>query len=965
MQLAQVHDTQTDATHREPIWNLAVTRFLAALPGAAAVLVPDGQVIEVNRALLDRLDYPPGRPAALGLADLFAATDARQLDAFIASGASETSIHLQLLDARAVGRDAWVRLARLIFEDRPEIGILLSVLELPIEEARVVAAGSGRVARETVERAPPVDEAQAFARVANWELDVTTGRIDVSHTWYDIWGFDRDAELTFNAVLERLPPSEREPIASAVRDACDSGASFRLRHRIIRADGALCWAESMGHPDPGMGTPARRLRGVVLDITQRHAAEQAIARYEDIISASPDRIAFLDRGCRVQAANAAFLAWTRGGREAVIGRPLRDVAALDPATERIYRHLGRCLDRGEPILDEWRESAADGALREYELRLLPHRDEQDQVFGIVVNIRDVTSLRESERRLRQSAAIFDATSDGIMITDAAIRIVAVNDAFTQITGYAEAELLGRKPSLLSSHWHSRGFFIRMWRRLLTTGAWEGELWNRRKDGEIYLQKLRIRRVLDQQGRVCNYLGLFAERRPAASTALRTEHFANYDPLTKLPNRSLFGSRLTYALDPTRRNRPPLALFLLDLDRFENVNTSLGHSIGDELLRAVGLRLRETIRPADTLARLCGNQFGLLFEGVRTHLEAEEIARRLRTALRDPMMIRGHQMFVTFSLGIALDGGHGGCADTLMARADAALRRVKQGGRDGFRIHLDNSEDAEGERHQLMGLLRAGLAAGELDLTFRPRIDLETGRWTSAEARVRWYQPERGLMPAERFLPMAEASGLMVELGHWMLSEACQQMVAWRAEGLPIERLVLRVAETQLTRVDLFATVERQLRAAGLDPVALELAFDESFLVKHPEQVRETFHGLRQLGVGITLCEVGTGWLAPAVLRRLPIDRLCIHRSFVEAMLESKDDLAVVQALIALAQALDIDVVADGVRVDQQRVMLLNLGCLAAQGELFTPPLAALPFAARARAAARLAAATHAEVPMPT
>jgi diguanylate cyclase (GGDEF)-like protein/PAS domain S-box-containing protein len=928
MNLDQETTEDTMRADAAPQYTLDLGKLLDALPCGAVVLDVNQQVVAATRVFSTLLGYPRGFTSDLTFKDLVDAEDAARVGDFMASGEAEMSHTLCLRTRTGRPLTTSMRFSRLASGEAP----VTSVVGILIEERAIVNTPD--------QPQLPEDEAQAFAGVANWEIDVATGRTLASRTWYEIWGLEPDTEVTLDSLLLQIHPGDRDLASAAVRQAIEAAVPFRFRHRIIRPDGTLRWAESVGRLEPAGSDGAPKLSGVVLDITQRRAAEEALARYYDIVSASPDRIAFLDRACCLLAANAAFLTAIRQTRENALGHPLQEVEGQGPLSELVYRNLGRCLDGGHPVVDDIHESGPDGQMRESEVRLFPHRDDEDKVTGIVVNIRDVTSVRDSERRLLQSAVVYAATSDGVLMTDADGRIVAVNAAFSRITGYAEAEVLGRKPSLLNSHWHTKSFFTRMWRRLIKQGVWEGEIWNRRKDGEIYLQRLHIRRILDSRGRVTNFVGVFAERPVSANGPKHVEYLAHYDPLTKLPNRLLFDSRLAYAMDPARRNRTPVALFLLDLDRFANINASLGHQIGDELLRTVGLRLRETIRPADTLARLSGDQFGLLFEGIRTPTEAQEIARRLRSALRAPMTVRGHQVFVTMSMGIALEACAGNDTEVMFAHATTALGNVKQDGRDGFRIYSEPPIGTSTARQRLTAMLQSGLEAGEFELLFQPRVHLETGRWPGAEVRLRWHQPELGPVAHERLLALVESGGMTVELSQWLLAEACRQLRDWTLRGIPIGNLAVSISENQLTRFDLVDSLARLLRANELDPARLELSFAESLLFKHPEQSREVLDGLHRLGVGVALREVGTSWLAPQVLRRLPIHRLEIHRSFVDAMPNSADDLAVVQALIAMAQALDIDVTADGVREDRQRFILLNIGCSEAQGELFAPPLRA-------------------------
>lgn len=549
-----------------------------------------------------------------------------------------------------------------------------------------------------------------------------------------------------------------------------------------------------------------------------------------------------------------------------------------------------------------------------------------------IDIRDVTASRDSERRLLQFATVYAATSEGVLITDAAGLIVAVNPAFTRITGYTESEALGQKPNLLNSHWHPRSDFVGMWRLLSRQGSWQGDIWNRRKDGEIYLQKLTIRRVLDARGKVVNFVGVFAARQQ--SPRYRTDHLIHYDALTKLPNRLLFESRLEHAIEIGRRKASPLALILFDLDHFAHINSSLGHQIGDQLLRAVALRLRGVIRPSDTLARLRADQFGLLFEEIERIAEVEDIARRLQAVLHADLQVSNHQVFLSASLGAAVDIDMKSDRNALFAHAESSLRSAKRQGRNGLLISRVEPGKAGHEHQRLIDLLRTGLVKGEYRLMYRPRVDLETGIHTSAEVLIRWDQAEIGTVPPERFLTLANESGFMAELGEWELAMACRQLQHWLGKGFAIGGLSIHVSEAQLTRGNLIQTLERLLLENPLAANRLDLEFNESLLQKHPEQIAEVFDGLRRLGVSITLNDVGAGWTSPAALRRLPIKTLRIHPNFIESLPESRDDLAVVQALVAMAQALDLEILADGVRTDEQRQLLLTIGCQQAQGALF-------------------------------
>jgi diguanylate cyclase (GGDEF)-like protein/PAS domain S-box-containing protein len=675
----------------------------------------------------------------------------------------------------------------------------------------------------------------------------------------------------------------------------------------------------------------------------RHGNECTQAPYADMLAALPNRIALVDRGCRLLAANPAFLAFISGTLGESIGRPFMALGGASAMTTLIYRHLGACLDHGQSVVEDWCETTDCGDRLDHEVRLLPCRDAQGFVTGIVIEVRDVTVMREAERWRLQSAAVYAATSEGVLITDPEGIVVAVNAAFTQITGYAESEILGQKPSLLNAQWHSRGFFISLWRRLLRQGSWQGEIWNRRKNGEIYRQRLTIRRVLDSRGKLVNFVGLFAERRISSGTPRLAEHLIHYDALTKLPNRLLFESRLDHAIELGRRKESPLALFIIDLDHFSHINASLGYQIGDELLRAIGLKLREAIRPSDTLARLRADQFALLFEEVDDLDEVVLIANRLKTLMGAPIWIRGHQLHVSLSIGIAMSTELREDRRALMANAESALRQVKRQGRNGFQILSSAPDQVAREHRRLLDRLRAALGRSEFQLYYRPGMDMSTETLDSVAVSIHWEPPELGVISQERLLPLAEESGLILELGNWILACACRQLQDWIDRRLPIKRLVVEISEAQLTRGDLARTVAQRLEDYPAAAARLDLEFSERLLVKHREQIAEVFQGLNELGVGICLSDVGIGWTAPALLQRLPIRALKIHANFIEALPDAHHELAVVEALIAMAQALGLEIRADGVRTKEQQYQLLSIGCLKAQGDLFSEPLSAAQF----------------------
>ncbi|NCA68968.1 MAG: EAL domain-containing protein [Sphingobacteriia bacterium] len=935
MSLTQALAGSTTDHPIEHQWRQLLGQLLDAVPCGAALFDPEQRLIEANAAFRDLIDMPAAGGAVIRLGELVAAPDQARLHEILTHTSSPTDHELRLQAGAEEPRRALVRFTRITLVQ--EELILLFVLTAPPDHASALPAPLAIPDTEG-------DAAQAFARVANWVLDLTTWRIQGSRAWYDIWGTSPDEPFTLEDLYQRLLPEDRLRVAAAVRKACEQRTPFRLRHRFITPDGRLRWAESACRPDPDPSIALRRLSGIVLDISHRHEAELMLARYQDIVSASPDRLAFLDRGCRLQTANEAFLTAVQGTLETTVGRCFHELVGPGPVSDCLYRHLARCLDMAEITVEDVTEPARDGTTREFELRLVPHRDAQGLVSGIVVNLRDVTNVRESERYLLQTAAVYAATSDAVIITDATTRIVAVNDAFTRITGYAKDEVMGQRPSMLDSQWHSRAFHLKVWRCLLKTGSWQGEIWNRRKDGEIVLHSLSLRRIQDARGQTTNYVGVFADRRTAMPDSRGADDFVLYDPLTKLPNRILLVSRLAHAIDPSPSGRAPIALALLDIDHFDHINASLGHRIGDELLRAIALRLRESIRATDVLGRWGSNQFGLLFDGVGSTQEAQILAERLLDCLKPSLTVRRHHLFVAASIGVTLESGPESDVESLICRAEAALHLAKRaGGRSALRILHEHTDVLALERLEPLGRLRDALTRGELRLYFQPRVELETGRWMSVQTQLRWQHPVLGLVRPEEILPLADATVALAEIGHWVIAEACRQFRAWDDRGVAPRSLTLTLSEAQLTGFDLISTLERLLQGCALNGERIELEVPAALMFKHPEQSKAVCAGLRRLGVALTLSEAGTGWLAPAWLRLAAIDKVKIHARLIESMTESDDDLVLTEALVAMAQALELAVIADGVTTARQRHSLMSMGCLEAVGELLAPPMSPAQF----------------------
>ncbi|WP_240141499.1 EAL domain-containing protein [Nitrosomonas sp. HPC101] len=547
--------------------------------------------------------------------------------------------------------------------------------------------------------------------------------------------------------------------------------------------------------------------------------------------------------------------------------------------------------------------------------------------------------------LRLSATVFESIHEGVVITDMEPRIIAVNQAYTRITGYDEAYVLGRNPKIIKSGLHDKAFYQAMWSTLRTTGHWSGEVWNRRRNGEIYPQWLTISAVYDASRRdednPCNYVGVFTDISQIKQSEAQLAQLAHYDPLTSLPNRLLVQSQLHHAVEQARRHDLLISVLYIDLDRFKNVNDSLGHPVGDELLIKLAERMKERVREEDTLARLGGDEFLLVLENVCDPGDPAFVAQSLISLLASPFVLpSGHEIFINASIGISLFPDDASSATELIQHADMAMYQAKKEGRNTYRYHTTALSIAANERLIMENRLRYALAAGELVLHYQPVVDARTGYVVGVEALVRWQSPGEAMVPPGKFISIAEETGLIVPLGEWVLRSACQQARAWMDAGLPPLVMAVNLSVRQFQSENLVGMVRRILEETQLPADYLELELTESMFMEHAEQSIETLNKLKALGVYLAIDDFGTGYSSLIYLKRFPIDKLKIDQSFVRDLADDPSDREIAATIIAMARGLKLGVLAEGIESEQQLAFLRLHDCDYYQGHLFHRPVPA-------------------------
>lgn len=619
--------------------------------------------------------------------------------------------------------------------------------------------------------------------------------------------------------------------------------------------------------------------------------------------------------------------------EAESGRRIHpeDREALDAA-------MGKVRETGEPVEIEHRAFRSDGELRWVRMRAEAHRDAAGEVRGLFGTLTDVTERRLDEEQRLLWANVLEASRESVIITDADGRILKVNRAFEEITGYSASEAVGQNPRLLQSGRHDRDFYVTMWAGLLGTGRWRGEVWNRRKDGEIYPAFLSLSAVRDAAG-TTRYIGISSDVSEQKTAAERVQFLSHHDPLTGLPNRSLFDALLEQALASARREKRRMAVLSVDVDLFKTFNESFGHAEGDRLLRDLAGRLSGCLRGGDALARPGGDEFLVLIPNVADAGDLGKIAQKLLDVASHSFEAASKKVTLTASLGIAVYPGDADDGQGLLRASEAAMYHAKESGRNNFQFFAREMNRRTVEALEMETRLLRALVGDELFLEFQPQVEIETGRIVGAEALVRWRDPERGVIGPGVFIPLAEERGLVAPIGEWVLRRACEESMRWRREGKGALPVAVNISALQFRQAGFEKRLARILGETGIDPNLLELELTESILMKDAEQVIGLLQRLREQGIRFAIDDFGTGWSSLAYLRRFPIDRLKIDQSFVRDLGKDPGADSIVQAIISLARNLRLRAVAEGVETKKQLAFLRFHGCDEAQGFLLCRPVA--------------------------
>jgi len=664
---------------------------------------------------------------------------------------------------------------------------------------------------------------------------------------------------------------------------------------------------------------------------QQHKIIGALAQSEErfrlLVEHAADALFLHDQQGNIQDANQIACESLGYSREELLRMKITDFERGIPSQQ--FDHVWKQMTLDKPITLEGLHKHRNGHCFPVEIRSGMFQYANNHL--IISLVRDITKRKQSEEKLRQAATVFDNTIEGIMITDPNGHIMQVNKAFCELTGYTASEVIGQNPKLLKSNKHPQTFYQAMWARLLKTGRWRGEIWNHNKQGELFAAWLTISSVKDTQQKISHYVGILFDITARKKAENRLQILANYDSLTELPNRLLFHERLAQAIRYADQSGYKVALLFMDLDRFKYVNDTLGHQVGDDFLKKVATRLREEVGKQGIVARLGGDEFTIIIEKVSSNKQVAQLAKHILNSFNQPFRLENHEVFINASIGISLYPDDGENIDTLLKNADAAMYKAKAHGCGHYQFFTEELAQHARRQLSLEYSLRRALEREELDIYYQPQIALTTGKIIGTEALLRWRHPQFGLLSPDKFIPIAEETGLIIPIGEWVLYTACQQNRKWLAAGLPCLDIAVNLSGLQFKENYTLKMVEQTLTETGLPHECLELELTETHVMRDPTLTCQILNALRDMGVHIAIDDFGTGYSSLSHLKRFPINKLKIDRMFVKDVLTDVDDAAIVTAVIAMAHSMNLRVLAEGVETIGQLQFLREQHCDEVQG----------------------------------
>ena len=830
------------------------------------------------------------------------------------------------------------------------LGLLVLVLIVELVLAILYLLGNLRMARSVAEQSRKQlldglsNLSEAFAMFDH------KGRLVIANrTWEEFYPWLRGnlyASISLTEI-EKLNSNHiaRRTLSGGKLDAEDF-AQFDKPYYEERVDGKKWYLASDSKTEEG------GLVCVRSDITESKHVEYQYRKMSRALEQSPASIVITDPDGVIEYVNPKFEETSGYSAEESIGQ-MSTVLESDDKTAEEYKGLWETLKQGKVWRGTFYNKRKDGTTYWESASISPIRDEQGKIIHYIEVKEDVTAHRQSEDQMRMNATVFETTTEGIMVTDEQGRIKAVNPAFIEMMGYSSEETVGQMPTFFASGRHDKAFFAEMWERLHEVGSWAGEIWNRRKDGSVFPEWLSIAAIRDELGIINEYVAIFSDITQRKQDEEQILYQANYDVLTGLPNRTLLFDRLLQSIVSARREGWNFALMFLDLDRFKSVNDLYGHVAGDELLQLVGSKLRSMVREVDTVARFGGDEFVVLLQGINKEQDAALVAEKIVDGLSEPCRITDRVVSIGATIGITFfpaDANESGSlmdeANVLLSNADMAMYHAKSSGRNHYQFFQQSMQTRVKDHLSLERDLISALENEELLLYYQPIHYAKSGELAGVEALIRWQHPQRGLVSPTAFVSLAEDTGLIGPIGEWAFHTACKQVSEWREGKIAGLNLSVNLSSRQRGLGFTAEKLEVILDDTGLPAESLTLEITENLLMEGSIKSVEWLADFRKLGVRLALDDFGTGYSSLSYLKRFPINALKVDRSFIHDLPDDEGGESLIAAIVAMADSLGLEVVAEGVENDAQRECIKRIGCDYMQGYLFGKPMPAVDVLAR-------------------
>ncbi|MFC1602479.1 EAL domain-containing protein [Pseudomonadota bacterium] len=798
-------------------------------------------------------------------------------------------------------------------------------------------------------------EAQEIAHTGHWEWNITTSHLAWSDEIYRIFGCEpQQFDATYDAFISFIHPDDRNSVNMAITQSIEHNTPYAIEHRIIQTDGIERIVFEKGKVLQNEQGAANRMIGTVQDITEQKQIENKLKNSEEqihsLLMSTGEAIYGIDLQGNCTFANASCLKVLGcSSTSELLGKNMHKLIHHSHADGLPYDqhkcHIYEAFKKAKSIRisDEvfWR---LDGTPFPVEYCSEPIFKD-GTVNGAVISFSDITQRKEIEEQLLLSDRVFKNTSEAIIITEPNGNIIDTNQAFTYITGYSKAEVIGKNPRIMKSGKQNNAFYENMWKTLLDHGKWTGDLWDRKKNGDEYPKSLTINAIKNTNNVVTHYIGIFSDITESKMVAKQLQKLAFYDSLTNLPNRILFKERLAHEIKAAKRRNTKFAVMFMDLDRFKYINDTLGHTCGDQLLIEAAKRIKTCIRETDTVARFGGDEFIIILTDIDAISVVKRIANKIISTLSEKFIIEKNDVNIGVSIGISIYPNNGATYDALTKNADTAMYKVKETGRNSSHFFTEELHATIKRRLIIEKEMRAGIKEKAFELHYQPKVEIDSSKIIGMEALLRWKHPKLGTISPVEFIPIAEETGLIIPLGNWALRQACAQNAAWIKAGHTPLRVAVNLSIRQFEQQDITDQIQNILIETGLPAKHLELEITESMVMGDINRAILTLKHLRELGVHISVDDFGTGYSSLSYLKQFPIQCLKIDKSFVDDLCHNTDAAAIISAIISMAGSLDLTVVAEGVETKEQMEFLRKDGCDQMQGYYYSKPLPTEEFTA--------------------